>query len=268
MRRLLKISNWAFQCHYYYYYWTGKYAEYLQTGRAEVLRGSRKFPSKAWPDHHSTDSLKQRGVEKGNGSCTSYRREQSLSNQTIIATYGQYTRVNRNGEELGGLFRTPWYHPELEIKLKLVIMIHKDSNSKNNTNDNINNSDTKRCNSRFFYNLLTVPPTLSNPYTQVARVQLCEYHVQHIRRLSCATCSLPHGTKGQLSYWIWQGWNRMYFSFISLAETISCWRQGGNRCTHRKLLPMSIRKCHILKSKTQAPIETWTCTLALVAGTC
>ena len=50
------------------------------------------------------------------------------------------------------------------------------------------------------YNLLTALRTVSNMYTQVARTQSCANHMQHIERLSRATCSVPLGTKGQLSY--------------------------------------------------------------------
>ena len=50
---------------------------------------------------------------------------------------------------------------------------------------------------RDFYNLLR---TVSNTYAQLAREQSCANHVQHIERLSRATCSVPLGTKGQLSY--------------------------------------------------------------------
>ena len=54
--------------------------------------------------------------------------------------------------------------------------------------------------SRDFYNLLTAPRTVSNTYAQVAWAQSCSNHVQHIERSSRATCSVPIGTKGQLSY--------------------------------------------------------------------
>ena len=40
----------------------------------------------------------------------------------------------------------------------------------------------------FFNNLLTSPQTVSSTYTQVARKQLCANNVQHIERLSHATC--------------------------------------------------------------------------------
>ena len=53
---------------------------------------------------------------------------------------------------------------------------------------------------RDFCNLLTAPSTVSNTYAQVARALLCANHVRHIERLSRATCSVPLGTKGQLSY--------------------------------------------------------------------
>ena len=66
---------------------------------------------------------------------------------------------------------------------------------------------------RDFYNL-TAPRTVSNSYAEVAWAQSCANHVQHIERLSRATCSVPRGTKGQLSYWVSQGWNGIYFSFL------------------------------------------------------
>ena len=40
----------------------------------------------------------------------------------------------------------------------------------------------------------------SNMYAQVAQAQLCANHVQHIQRLSRATCSVLLDTKGQLYY--------------------------------------------------------------------
>ena len=55
----------------------------------------------------------------------------------------------------------------------------------------------QRCKSRFLYskvqikicyNLLTVPQTVSNTYTQVTWAQSCANHVQHIKRLLRATC--------------------------------------------------------------------------------
>ena len=53
--------------------------------------------------------------------------------------------------------------------------------------NNNNNNRIQRRYSRFFYNLLTVPRTVSNTYAQVARAQSCANHVQHIERLSRAS---------------------------------------------------------------------------------
>ena len=39
----------------------------LQLGKTEVLRGLRNFSNIDRPEHHSTDGLKGRGVEKGRG---------------------------------------------------------------------------------------------------------------------------------------------------------------------------------------------------------
>ena len=53
---------------------------------------------------------------------------------------------------------------------------------------------------RDLYNLLTAPRFVSNTYAQVTRTQSCANHVQHIGRLSRATCRVPRDTKGQLNY--------------------------------------------------------------------
>ena len=82
---------------------------------------------------------------------------------------------------------------------------------------------------------LTTRPTRRS---QVAKVQLCANHMQH-KRLSLATCHVPHGMKGQVSYYVSQSWNHIYFSFILLAEISNRWRRGGNRSTWRKPLTTS-----------------------------
>ena len=90
-------------------------------------------------------------------------------------------------------------------------------------------------------------------------------HVQHIGckscaiywGKSCATHHMPRGTKGQLSCWVWQRLNRIYFSFNLLAETINWWRRGGNWSTQRKSLMMSFRQCRILKVKPETSSPKW-----------
>ena len=118
---------------------------------------------------------------------------------------------------------------------------------------NTNNNCIQRRSSRFVYNLLAAPRTVSNTYAQVAKAQSCENHVQHIERLSRATCCVPLGTKGQLSNKVWQSWNRIYFSLTLWAETINRWRREGNRSTRRKPMTTSFRKCHILKARKFNP---------------
>ena len=59
---------------------------------------------------------------------------------------------------------------------------------KHEIGNNNNNNRIQRRYLRFFYNLLTAPQTISNTHNQVARVQSCANHVQHIERLSRATC--------------------------------------------------------------------------------
>ena len=75
----------------------------------------------------------------------------------------------------------------------------------------------------------------------------------------------PRGTKGQLSYKVWQSWNRIYLSFILLAEKLTeegreetgvpgenPWRQVSENATYHS-------------PKIQAPSKTRTRTIALVA---
>ena len=50
-----------------------------------------------------------------------------------------------------------------------------------------------------YYNLLTVPRTVSNTQAPVATAHSCANHVQRIQPLSNAIC-VPHSMKVQLSY--------------------------------------------------------------------
>ena len=59
-------------------------------------------------------------------------------------------------------------------------------------NNNNNNNRSERRNLRFFYNLLTALRTVSNTDAQVARTRSCANHMQHIERLSRATCDTCH----------------------------------------------------------------------------
>ena len=102
---------------------------------------------------------------------------------------------------------------------------------------------------------------------QVARAQSCANHNQHIKRLSCATCVL-HDTTGQLSYEAWQSWNRIYISFILLAEQLS--NEGGEETVVPRENPwqQASENATYFSPKIQALTQTQTHTLALVAGAC
>ena len=55
----------------------------LQLGRAKVLKGLMNFLNMDRPEHHSTDRLKERGVEKGSGRHSTLQgQKQSVFNQT------------------------------------------------------------------------------------------------------------------------------------------------------------------------------------------
>ena len=74
-------------------------------------------------EHHSTDRLKERGVEKGGGQhSTLHDRERPVFNQTNIGTVSRATlgRMLRDGEGRGiayGPFRTLRCHHEMKVKL-------------------------------------------------------------------------------------------------------------------------------------------------------
>ena len=59
----------------------------LQLGRAEALGGLRNFLDMDRPEHHSTDCLKERGVEKGSDRHSTLQgRERSVFNRANIGT--------------------------------------------------------------------------------------------------------------------------------------------------------------------------------------
>ena len=88
-------------------------------------------------------------------------------------------------------------------------ILHRAKNCSHDSNNN--DKCSERRNSRFFYCLLAAPQTVSNTYDQVARAQLCANHVQLIAHSSGATCHVPRGTKGPLSYSVWQSKKSHFF---------------------------------------------------------
>ena len=74
----------------------------LQPGRAEVLRGLMNCLNTDKPEHHSTDRLKERGVEKDSGRHSTLQgRQRSVFNQANIGTVSRATlgRLLRDGAE-------------------------------------------------------------------------------------------------------------------------------------------------------------------------
>ena len=64
----------------------------LQLGRAEVLRGLRNFLNMDRPEHHNTDRLKERRVDKGSGRHSIRQgRERSVFKETNIGTVSKAT---------------------------------------------------------------------------------------------------------------------------------------------------------------------------------
>ena len=128
------------------------------------------------------------------------------------------------------------------------------ANGKKTTRLNNNHHDNRieRRNSRFFTIFYCAANCLQHVGSS-GQALSCANHVQHIGRSSRATCRVPRGTKGQLSYYVWQSWNRIYLSFILLAETINWQRREGNRSIRKKTLATSFRICHKLKPENSSP---------------
>ena len=92
----------------------------LQLGRKELLRSFRKFRNMDRSEHHSTDRLKERGVEKGSSlHSTLQGRERSVFNKTNICTASRATlqRLLRDGAERIWVFQSATMHRELKLKL-------------------------------------------------------------------------------------------------------------------------------------------------------
>ena len=71
-------------------------------GQIDWLRGLRNFLNMDKPEHHSTDHLKERGVEKGSGRHSTLQgRERSVFNQANTGTVSRATlgRLLRDGAE-------------------------------------------------------------------------------------------------------------------------------------------------------------------------
>ena len=86
-----------------------------------------------------------------------------------------------------------------------------------------------------FYNLLTVLPTVSNMYAQVAWAQLCANHVQHIDRFSPATCRVMCNVVRRDSLAIKFVRVEIPFNFILLAEPLT--NEGGEETGVRRENP-------------------------------
>ena len=103
---------------------------------------------------------------------------------------------------------------------------------------------------RDFYNLLTAPRSFSNTCAQVIRAQSCANHVQNIERLLRATC-VPRGSKEQLSYEVWQSFNRVYLSSIWFLKPLP--DEGGKETGVPAKTPYDFRKCRMLRPENSNP---------------
>ena len=119
-----------------------------------------------------------------------------------------------------------------------------------------------------FYNLLSAPRTVSNMYAQVARAQSCANHVRHIERLSRASVMLRatwyEGTAQLLSL---TELKSHLFELYFIGWTIKLMKEGRKPEYPEKTPGDELQKMPQAHSpKIQAPSETWTLAVALVAG--
>ena len=83
---------------------------------------------------------------------------------------------------------------------------------------------------------------------------MCKSRAAHRALVTCnMSCNVPSGTKGQLSYEVWQSWNRIYLSFILLPEPLTDERGEETGVPGENPLATSFRKCHILHSEDSSP---------------
>ena len=68
---------------------------FQQLGKAKVLRGLRKFVNLDRPEHHCTDRLKERGVEKGRG----FRKFVNLDRPEHLCTDRLKERVEKGNSQ-------------------------------------------------------------------------------------------------------------------------------------------------------------------------
>ena len=117
-----------------------------------------------------------------------------------------------------------------------------------------------------FYNLLTALRTVSKTYAQVALVQPCTNHVQHIERLSRASVMLRatwcKGTARLLSL---TELKSHLFELNFIGWTIN---EGGEETgvPGEKPWGWASENATYYSPTIQAPSETWTRAVALVAG--
>ena len=92
----------------------------------------------------------------------------------------------------------------------------------NNNNNNNNNNLIQKALFEICYYLLTAPRTVSNTHAQVAQAQSCANHVQHIERLSRATCRATcHLVRRDSSAIKFDRAEIHLFGFILLAESLN-----------------------------------------------
>ena len=143
------------------------------------------------------------------------------------------------------------------MTMMMIMMMMMTSTTQNIDNDGDDDGDDdddddddrfKRRTSRFLQSPLCFAGCLQNVRSSGQGAIMCNtssaYHAQY------AVC---HVTRRDSSAQLEKSRNRIYFSFIFLAETTDRSRRGGNRSTWRKPMTTSFKECHMLKPENSSP---------------
>ena len=109
----------------------------------------------------------------------------------------------------------------------------------------LNNNRIQRRYSRFLQSPHSAANCLQHERSSVPAAIVCKSRATHLVLFACkcyVTCHLVRRDSSAIEF---DSFNRIYLSFILLAEPLNRWRRGGNRSFRRKPLATSFRKCHM-----------------------
>ena len=163
-------------------------------------------------------------------SCTCCHTEIEDADQTFYFTQSQYTDTGTASPSTDPIMPDTWQASHGSTNFYVTGMRWPGKNPGTsgtqtpgmplyNNNNNNNNNRIQRRYSRFF--------TISSQRRELSPTRMLKWPRRNRVQITCNTlntyqvqvsCYVPLGTNGQLSYQVWQSWNRIYLSSILLAE--------------------------------------------------